>query len=1272
MSATGLSWWRRLRRGIATTLAALVILAAVAMALGQLLLPLIVRYPQGVASLLARQVGRPVAIASVQGQWQSSGPLFGVADLRIGTGADTIVLPKARLKVDFGAWLSPRRRWLELRLDGAHVRLTRDGGGNWHVVGIGPVDDDGDNGSFDGRLPVDLAMADLQLDIEDAVSARHLQLHAAQLRVTGRTGRLRLGAVLDDVSAAPLRVAAEIDPRRGDGRVYVEGRAIDLAAWSRHLGGAGDWQVESGTADVRAWLAWRDHALAQVRAELSLDNLLAERGIRRVDVPAWRGGLRFTRADKGWQVGYRAGTDAAETVSAWFWRDGAGDMEVTADAMALDLAPLLPWLQALPQVPDHLADWLRDAAPRGRVPELHLAWHDADRFRLRGRFDGFGFAAAHGIPGLQDLHGVVDGDGEAVTLELAPQATSVSVPGVFREPFDYRRVAGSVTLWRADSGWRLATDRLALDAETYAVALRGQCTFPPAGGVPVLDVAAVVQRAEVPAAKRFWPVNVMPAPAVEWLDRALVSGQVTGRAIFRGPLADFPFPERSGRFEAIADIDDMRLDFHPDWPVAEGVRGRARFVDNGMEVDVDKGTSLGVPADSARARIVDFDHAVLDLEVDAHGDAARMLSYLRKTPVGQEFSGALDSIAARGPARAGFVLKLPLDDDLAQEPDLEGHATLNGVAFSVPDWSLALDGLRGTLAFGADSLDARDLSATYGGHAVMLDIGIGGAADEAAHLLDARMRGRLGATTLVEQAGLDLLRDTVSGDAEFEIGLAIERGAGNAAGARRLTVDSDLAGIALALPAPLDKPAEGALPLHLGMTLPLAEGALRMTLGDVVQARLRTASPDRALAADIGLGEAAAGPEPGHLRVHGRVDALDLGGWLDRAAGAAGTDATVTPDIDIEMAHAMLGARDLGGLHLQWHSADEGIRIDLDGDAVAGNVLLPHDDLVRRGITARLDRLHWPEDDDVDAAAYGSGVNPAAIPPLHVWIRDLRLGHARLGDLRFESVPTAGGMQIEQLDAQSRDAQISARGRWSGTAEANATHLAIDFSSGDLGRMLGAFGYPGLVSGGTTLAHIDGSWAGPPSAFSLATLDGSMKVQVVDGSILDVNPGVGRLFGLFSIRELPRRLSLDFGDIFGSGFAFNRIEGNFAFADGNARTRDLGIDGPAAAISLRGRTGLRARDYDQEVIVTPRVGGALPVVGALAGGPVGAAAGLAVQGLIGKGLNRAAAVHYRITGSWAEPTIELLPARDNPRQAPSAAPAASAPVPRRPDGTPHP
>jgi uncharacterized protein YhdP len=261
------------------------------------------------------------------------------------------------------------------------------------------------------------------------------------------------------------------------------------------------------------------------------------------------------------------------------------------------------------------------------------------------------------------------------------------------------------------------------------------------------------------------------------------------------------------------------------------------------------------------------------------------------------------------------------------------------------------------------------------------------------------------------------------------------------------------------------------------------------------------------------------------------------------------------------------------------------------------------------------------------------------MPPLHFWVNDLRLDDARLGEARLETWPTPDGMHIDQLSTQSRHVQVSGSGDWNGTASKSSTHLQVDFSANNLGEMLTAFGFAGIFDGGKTHDTLNATWPGGPWAFELGNMEGTLAVDVTNGSIPKASPGVGRLFGLASIAELPRRLSFDFNDVFGKGFGFDLIKGDFKLSGGNAYTENLKIHGPAAEITVKGRTGLHNKDYDQQMVVIPHIGNSLPLVGAVVGGPIGAAAGFAVQSVLGKGLNHVAIKRYHITGSWDKPVF---------------------------------
>src|SRR5690606_29452990 len=163
-----------------------------------------------------------------------------------------------------------------------------------------------------------------------------------------------------------------------------------------------------------------------------------------------------------------------------------------------------------------------------------------------------------------------------------------------------------------------------------------------------------------------------------------------------------------------------------------------------------------------------------------------------------------------------------------------------------------------------------------------------------------------------------------------------------------------------------------------------------------------------------------------------------------------------------------------------------------------------------------------------------------------------------------------------------------------------------------------------------------------PAGFRLADLQGKLALTAKDGRLVEVEPGAGRVLGLLSVAELPRRLMLDFRDLFSKGFAFNRIGGTVEFGNGQARSDDMNIDGPAAEIRIHGSADLRAQTFDQHIEVLPKSGNLLTVAGALAGGPVGAAVGALTNAMLKKPLGEMGAKSYRVTGPWKDPKVEVI------------------------------
>ena len=467
----------------------------------------------------------------------------------------------------------------------------------------------------------------------------------------------------------------------------------------------------------------------------------------------------------------------------------------------------------------------------------------------------------------------------------------------------------------------------------------------------------------------------------------------------------------------------------------------------------------------------------------------------------------------------------------------------------------------------------------------------------------------------------------------------------------------------------MDKTSGIALPTTIDLQLPLGTGEVAIAFGQRFALRAKETGGQLGIRAAFGTDRVAEAPPPSGLILSGRAATLDAIGWVGLTHGD-GSKRMVLRRVDASADRLLLLGANFPDTRLQIAPASGGLAMQLDGPALAGALLVP--DAAGGTVSGRLQRLYWrraappvssSKNNAVAASGAGSGsgngngdFDPARIPAMNLHVDDLRVLDATLGDTQFRSRATASGMEIQQLQTRAAKRRIDLTGDWSGRGPAARTRLSAILASDDFGALLTDLGIGGRIDGGKGEARFDAAWAGSPMAFQMAALDGSLTLDVKDGRLVEIEPGgTGRVLGLLSIAQLPRRLSLDFRDFFSKGFAFNRFAGTVRFGGGSARSDDLAIDGPAARINIRGAANLRAQTFDQTIEVLPKAGNLLTAVGAIAGGPVGAAVGAVANAVLQKPLGQAAAKNYRVTGPWKDPKVEVIERQSTPARGASSA-----------------
>ncbi len=1283
---------RHLRRALAYSLLAVLVLAAVAVGIAERLLPLVERHPSELAAWLSERTGQDVAFDRASARWTRRGPLIRLEGLRVGEGAQALAIPQAELLVAVYAGLLPGQPLTELRLSGVDLVLERAEDGRWGLsdVAIAPTAGGDPLALLEGFGEIQVLRTALSLRAPALGLDARLPRIDLRLRVSGR--RVRAGVLAwADEAQDPLAAVFDLDRDEGDGRLWVGAERIALAPWSDLLAWRGVALAE-GRGALGLWADIEDGRVEGLRVEAALE-AVGLRGSTPLAVPGPtpeapmaqvepRLALERLEASLRWQgslAGWRL--DAArlrvQALGEEQVLDGlaiGGGERIALRAARVDARPALALLALSGDLPEGLRRWLYLGAPRATLEELAIA-SDADGDWQGGaRISGLGWEPVGTTPAVEGLAGTLALGPGLLELDFDDAPMRALWPSGFGEPVAMQ-VDGRVLGWREEAGWAFGTDGLRLHGEDFGASARGTLRFQGDGSRPWLELAFEAEPGPLVAAKHFWIRHAMSPVLVDWLDTALVDGTLAGgRAALAGDLDDWPFRDGQGRFDAVAELEGMRLAWRPDWPVAERLDGTATFSGTGLRFE-GRGETRGLRLRRILGTIADFRAPVLALEVEGGSRGDAILAYLRDTPLRARWGATLDALSVGGPVSVDLELAQPLKRELGTTR-MAGSARIGEGPARETRFNLAFDALEGRMDFSDEGLRAEALQVRVEGEPAELSLAFGpGFVAAPAHALEAELRGRLQASTLLGwNESLAWLRPLITGDADWTVRVDLDRSEpGAPPGEARLEVRSELTGAELRLPAPLRKGPDAPLPLLVRTRLPASAGDVEVRLGQLM--RLRGGyGQDGAFGGVVMFGEREwpARPDAGVV-VLGQVPVLDAGGWIGFAAAGPGGRGLI--GIDLLAGELDVLDRGFPETRLRLERGPELSRIRLDGPLIEGEVEAPHD--LALGVRGRFSRLYWPAPrpslagagaggggPEVDAAA--GDEDPARIPPIRLSVADLRYGEARLGEAELETWPTPEGLHVERLSTRADALQLDASGDWTRLDGRSRSRFALRFEAGSLGAMLDALGFAGMVEGGETTAELVGSWPGSPGAFRLDALDGRLSIDVGEGRLLEVEPGAGRVLGLLSIAEIPRRLTLNFSDFFARGFGFNTLGGSFRFAGGVASTDDLVINGPAAEIRIRGDADLRAQRYDQTIEVLPKAGSVLPALGAIAGGPAGAAVGAVAQAVLNAPIKQAARTVYRVRGPWAEPEVEVIErdrVDDEAPRAPPRAPSDAMPTP---------
>ncbi len=982
--------------------------------------------------------------------------------------------------------------------------------------------------------------------------------------------------------------------------------------------------LKQGHGGVQLALSFADGRFEKVDADLKIENLSLQQGERELVLPAldarfnWRGSAKRDRLNVDLRRLQGAAGEVARNVALIYERAPAGH---SLKINQLNLAGLSSYLVWLPQ-PERWAG----AQMQGRLESLSLQWQGtlaAPRdYRGRMVLRGFGLD----LPASEFKLARFDADGDfnpqGGSLKLTSGGLDFAWPAQMPETLHFQKTLARLRWQKQNADWLIRAEEVDLANAETRLQFKGQYLQPADGALGSVDFTGGVS--QLPAARVYaYLPRVVGDDTIAWLKRGLVAGMAqNARFELKGALAGFPWPQGDGRFKVDVPTRGVTLDYGEDWPALTDVSGPLRFEGMKMTIHGAKARWGEVILDKVDVQIPDLEN---DLRVlvngQGHGPTAAFLRFVKESPVQAATEGALDTLKAEGRGQLGLKLAIPIEDP--DRSTVSGFYRIDQNRLDFGGGIPLLSEASGRVEFSDTALKIPEIRAqALGGEAR-----VSGGTD-AKGRLQLQLAGLAQIAELAKKYTIPLAAK-MQGPVEFLGQLQV---AGND---YELNLNSNLQTLRVDLPAPLGKPLGRAVPFKLKLSGNAELDRIEFSHDGLVQGALLQ-KVGGALTGGIALGSGAPVNNPRGLTISGGWAEFDVPDWLaqlDDSQGGGG--ASPVSELNLAFNRVLVAGKSINRARLRGKLlADGRWNFDLDSAEATGQVLWR--DGERPLVTARLARLALPLP---EGRAGDDGALSAKLPSIDLQVDELTYQEKALGKLTADAVQTPQGWTIRQMQMSNPDGEIRLSAQWNEQGNTSTGQFRIRTES--MGKLLTRFGYPDARKKAPATLEGEGSWQGYPFAPQLATLEGKIKLDVEQGSFVKIEPGAGRFLSILSLQALPRRITLDFSDVFSEGFEFDSIKGEALVNRGIARTENLALDGQAAKVKFTGTANFVAGTQNLRVRIAPVLGDSVALATAVVNPVVGAAT-YVVQKAFKDPLGQLVAYEYEITGTMTDPKIRKL------------------------------
>ncbi|MGR8979902.1 MAG: YhdP family protein [Gammaproteobacteria bacterium] len=1201
------------------------IAVAVGMTGIRLILSGIEDYKARLTSRVSVILDTPVSIGHLGAAMRGFRPELVLSDIDVSStvsrGSPAIQLKEIRMGIDLLEMVISRNilasSWVTLV--GAKLSIKRKLDGSFAIVGLKAGDSEPLwllQGSKYEVLHSDITWQDEQKN------GRPLTFESVDMAVINEGDRHRFNVLmrLPEKYGDALRVSMDFKgnvfkPADLQGRAYMEGENIRLPEWVT-VDLPLDVNLSSGSGDFKFWAEWRHSKLISLSGAAQLNNLdLKRQETGKLPIEHLTSQFQLTMNDKRWRLDVprfllETPDSSTKAVKKWpdavfsiaGWSDGPGLPErVSLYAESLDLHEFSLIAQFFLPASDKKGKLLRQAQVKGFLRDFSLfAVPDEKTFAVNGEFSNVSLVSLLSAPGFGNLTGQIRGDDKAGTLRLETHKATLS-SALFREPLAVDRLSGMLHWLQKPDEWLLSSSELALDSLSFKSKNRVQLTIAKTDGQAFMDFQSSFVADDASQISHYQPVKIMDEEVVDWLDHAFIKGRVSkGGLLFYGNLTDFPFTDGSGVFEAFLDVDQLEMNYHPDWPHLTGMGGEVLFYQDSFSATLHRGSSNDLSVRQAQVSISSLQNSPqVSIRGDMEGDIGRALGYLQKTPLKSRVDKLVEATSSEGKTLVDLDLKLPLRT--GADVIVSGSATLNNAKITVNSLNLPVNQVNGLLRFNTGGIYSETIKAHTLGHPIRAVIESDGRTTRV------NVDGHAAVKELEAQFKMPWWQ-LAEGETDYRLQLRLPYEEASP----ELYVESNLEGIALNLPASLVKTREQKKPFSL--TFDLADKfylPVVLNYDDKLKAAVKIDIDKQTILSGnilVGEGEVFQRREPG-IGFEINSEKLALQDWLSFALADSASGGLIddVKEVKLHAGRAFWRDAELGGLDLELKKDIDYWEGRLDSAIAKGGVKLPVNPKGAGRMRLDFETLELSYLDrfksarNISESASSPDSAPDFFPILSVTSKQTLWQSVPLGRFLMETERIPNGLIFKRFELIDADQKLSATGDWKVTGSQSLTEFkgSLELPKGD--GLFSKLGISNNLADTRGTVNFNLNWQAPPYRFALEDLKGQLDVAFKSGRILGIEPGFGRVLGILAMAQWLKRIQLDFSDVYREGLSFNSIKGHFDLAGGKAVTHNLIVDAVPAKINLSGETDLINQTVDYIVDVTPKSAEAVPIAGTIMG-----------------------------------------------------------------------